>query len=216
MPFPILSAVALNQKVKETVVKRERLVGGGTKGRGFLQPPLSDFYHQPPSSFTFPPDIYSYLFIAAWDSLWPPVLQAVLTTQVFSGKKKILSFPLYTMNMPDEQDPQEYPLFKNITRLLALRQRKWPEPLYLVKSWPSDVPDSFRRQISWKESSFLRCSTLQLILRVEKKAKAATLPKEGGNPQRSQPDIYQHELFCFGDITHPVSSWHAYFLACLK
>lgn len=29
----------------------------------------------------------------------------------------------------------------------------------------------------------------------KKKAKAATLPKEGGNPQRSQPDIYQHELF---------------------
>jgi len=99
-------------------------------------------------------------------------------------QKKILSFPLYTMNMPDEQDTQEYPLFKNITRLLALRQRKWPESLYLVKSWPSDVPDSFRRQISWKESSFLSCSTLQPILRVEKKAKAATLPKEGGKPTK--------------------------------
>lgn len=67
-----------------------------------------------------------------------------------------------------------------------------------------------------RESSFLHCSTLQPILRVEKKAKAATLQKEGENPQRSQPDIYQRELFCFGDITHPVSSWHAYFLACLK
>lgn len=93
MPFPILSAMALNQKVKETVIKRERLVGGGTKGRGFLQPPLSEFYHQPPSSFTFPPDIYFCLFIATWESLCPPLLQAVLTTQVFSGKKRFcLSF----------------------------------------------------------------------------------------------------------------------------
>lgn len=92
MPFPILSAMALNQKVKETVIKRERLVVRRTKGRGFLQPPLSEFYHQPPSSFTFPPDIYSCLFIATWESLCPPLLQAVLTTQVFSGKKRSCLF----------------------------------------------------------------------------------------------------------------------------
>lgn len=49
-----------------------------------------------------------------------------------------------------------------------------------------------------------------------KEDKSYNLQKEGGNPQRSQPDIYQYELFCFGDITHHVSSWHAYFLACLE
>ena len=152
MPFPILSEMTLNQLVKETVAKRERLVGGRTKGRGFLQPPLSEFYHQPPSSFSFPPDIYFCLFIATWESLCLPTPSGSPDHPGLQWQEKIMSFPLYVMNMPDEQDSQEYQLFKNITRLLDLRQRKWLEFSYLLKSWPFDKPASFRRQISLKES----------------------------------------------------------------
>lgn len=58
-PFPILCVMTLNQPVKETDAKRERLVGGRTTGGGFLQPCLSEFYHHPPFSFMFPPHIMS-------------------------------------------------------------------------------------------------------------------------------------------------------------
>lgn len=51
MPFPILSAMALNQKVKETVVKRERLVGGRLKGEAFCSLLFQSFItSRPPPS----------------------------------------------------------------------------------------------------------------------------------------------------------------------
>ena len=58
-PYPTSCVMALNQPVKETDAKRERLVGRRTSGGGFLQPCLPEFYHHPASSFMFPPNIIS-------------------------------------------------------------------------------------------------------------------------------------------------------------
>lgn len=50
------------------------------------------------------------------ETLCLPLFQAALDHPGLQWQEEIMSFPLYVMSMPDEQDSQEYQLFKSITR----------------------------------------------------------------------------------------------------
>lgn len=151
MPFSyfVCNVTKLPSKID---AKSESLVGGKPKKEAFCKLIFQ-------SSITTLPRLSRFLLTPTSVCPWP--LEKVLLSSLpssspdhprLSWQEKIMPFPLYIMNMPDEHDSQEYQSFKNIIRLLDLRQRKCFQFLNLLKLWPFYKPPAFRTQIPLKET----------------------------------------------------------------